>query len=154
MNQAKFPAMLLIGIGVYFLSRQWGIPFIGEMDLLPALLLIMGIGFLMQGNDPHALFSGIVICGLAVHFYARTQLTFWPDKWAVYTLIVGIAFLVQAKKTKQQGLLIGGFLTILSLFAILSTGAIGIMGEILSYTERLWPALLALIGIYMFLKNK
>ncbi|WP_257346370.1 LiaI-LiaF-like domain-containing protein [Pseudalkalibacillus decolorationis] len=153
MKQVKFPGVLLIGLGVYFLSKQWTVPFIGEIELLPALLLIIGVAFLVQGSDPQALFSGIVICGLALHFYARTQLTFWPEKWAVYTLIIGIAFLAQYKKSKQRGLWVGGILTLLSIFALFSTGSIGIMGEILIYSEKFWPAVLFILGIYMVMKR-
>ncbi len=153
MKQGVFPGTLIAGIGLYFLSKQWAVPFIGEMDPLPAFLLIIGIGFLLQRKEPYALFSGIVICGIAVHYYASGTINNWPAIWVIYLLSIGIGFILQYNKTKQSGLWLGAALTILALLSLFAGNATGIMGEIVSYTERFWPVILILVGGYLMKKK-
>jgi hypothetical protein len=153
MKQGVFPGTLIAGIGLYFLSKQWSVPFIGEMAPLPAFLLIIGIGFLLQRKEPYALFSGIVICSIAVHYYASDTIDNWPAIWIVYLLSIGIAFIIQYNKNKQSGLWLGASLTILALISLFSNQTTGILGEIGRYTERFWPVILILIGGYVMKKK-
>ncbi|WP_349408051.1 hypothetical protein [Pseudalkalibacillus sp. SCS-8] len=153
MKQGIFPGTLIAGIGLYFLSKQWAVPFIGEMDALPAFLLIIGIAFLLQNKQPYALFSGVVICGIALHYYASGTIEGWPSLWIVYFLSIGLGFILQNNKTKQGGLWIGAAMTIVALVALFLSRTPGIIGDIIAYTERFWPVVLILVGGYMMKKK-
>ncbi|MGP4080587.1 hypothetical protein ACTWQL_11755 [Pseudalkalibacillus sp. R45] len=154
MKQGMFPGTLIAGLGVYFLARQWSVPFIGEIGALPAFLLIIGIAFLLQKNEPYALFSGVVICGIAVHYYASGNIANWPSLWIVYFLSIGVGFILQYNKTKQGGLWIGAALIIVSLIALFSTNTIGIINTIVNYTEQFWAVILIVIGFYLMRRKK
>ncbi len=154
MKQGIFPGTLIAGLGVYFLSKQWSVPFISEIDALPAFLLIIGIAFLLQRNEPYALFSGVVICGIAFHYYASGNITNWPALWIVYFLSIGIGFLLQYNRTKQSGLWIGAVLTIISLIALFSTNTTGIIRTVIDYTEQFWAVILIVVGFYLIKRKK
>lgn len=153
MKQGIFPGTLIAGIGLYFLSKQWAVPFIGEMDALPAFLLIIGIAFFLQRKEPYALFSGVVICGIAIHYYASGNISNWPAIWVVYLLSIGVGFILQYNKTKHSGLWLGAALTILALIALFASRTNGIFREIIQYTERFWPVILILVGGYLIKKK-
>lgn len=157
-HRGVFPGILLIGIGTYFLLRQLNFPFIEQAFTWPTLLLIIGLAFLAQGYsaDHSSIFPGIVLTGLGIHFHAMNLFGFWPDHWAIYLLIVGIAFLLKYQKTKN-GLVPGLLLFTIGILGLFYDGIIEWMGWIgkgVRWIEAFWPAALIILGIYILFFRK
>lgn len=155
-KQHQFAGYLLIGIGLYFLMRQFKIPIFTDFYSWPTLLIIIGIALVVHSystRDYNNLFSGTILLGLGIHFHGLNHYTFWINHWAVYPLIVGIAFLVRFFKTKR-GLFLGLFLIIISLIMIYSVKLPNGFAVVLDYIESYWPIVLIIIGIYYLTKKK
>ncbi|WP_174613955.1 LiaI-LiaF-like domain-containing protein [Virgibacillus ihumii] len=154
-----FAAYLLIGVGIYFLLRKLEIPIITDFYSWPTLLIIIGIALLLYSytaNDYQHLFSGTLILGIGVHFHGVTHYNFWIDHWAVYLLIVGIAFIVRAIRTKK-GFLLGIVLiglAILFIFSIQLPGMFDWVYEVADLLETFWPIFLIGLGIYWLKRKK
>lgn len=157
-KQGFFLGIILIGIGVYFLMDQLNIPFLNNLFTWPTLLLIIGIAFLLQGfvaKETQSLFPGTILTGLGIHFHGRELFDFWPDHWAIYTLIVGLAFIIRHQKTKS-GIVPGILLLVISLLGLFYDGIIGWMnyiGEAVGWLENFWPVILIIIGVYLLFKK-
>ncbi|WP_102345371.1 LiaI-LiaF-like domain-containing protein [Bacillus sp. Marseille-P3661] len=159
-GQSIFPGILLIGVGIYFLADQLKLPIMKSMFTWPTLLIIIGIAFLFQAylsKEHSSILPGIILTGLGAHFHAKELFNFWPDHWSVYTLIVGIAFIVRHQKTKS-GIVPGIILLIISLLGLFYDGIIGWMsyiGDIIGWVESFWPVALIIAGVYLlFFKKK
>ncbi|WP_017755992.1 LiaF transmembrane domain-containing protein [Calidifontibacillus oryziterrae] len=158
-KQGIFPGLILIGIGIYFLMDQLNLPIVKNIFTWPTLLLIIGLSFLLQAylaKDAQSVFPGIILFGLGVHFHGRDIFDFWPDHWAVYTLIVGIAFIFRHQKTKN-GIVPGIILLVISLLGLFYDGIISWMnyiGKAVGWLESFWPVALILIGIYIIFKKR
>ncbi|WP_068674524.1 LiaI-LiaF-like domain-containing protein [Oceanobacillus sp. Castelsardo] len=152
-------AYILIIIGIFFLLKQLKIPLITNFYSWQTVLIVTGIIFLfysyVQKKDQH-LFSGTIILGLGIHFYGLEHYHFWSHHWGMYTIIIGIAFIIRATKTKKGyilGLLFVGF----SIFMIFSSTVpayfywINDVTRIITYY---WPIILILIGLYLLKKKK
>ncbi|MUK86956.1 hypothetical protein GMD78_00885 [Ornithinibacillus sp. L9] len=155
----SFFAYILIGIGVYFLLRQLKVPIITDFYSWPTLFIIVGGALLIhsyRARDYHHLFTGTLILGLGIHFHGKEHYTFWIDHWAMYPLIVGIAFLIRYLKTKN-GLLYSVILIGFSLIMIFSVSlpeTFHWIYPIISFFESYWPIALIIIGIYLLRKKK
>lgn len=155
----SFAAYLLIGIGIYFLLKQFEIPILINFYSWPTLLMITGIAFLIHSHtskDYQNLFTGIIILGLGIHFHGLENYSFWIDHWAAYPFIVGIAFMIRYIKTKS-GLLIGMILTGISsimLFSITVPGWFDWIYRITDLLESFWPITIIVLGIYLLLRKK
>ena len=154
MKNGIFPGILLIGIGCYFLLKQLNFPFLHAAFTWPTLLIIIGIAFIAQAylaNEYNSIVPGVVLTGLGVHFHAQHYIPFWPDHWAVYTLIVSLALLLKYYKTKN-GLVVGIILLVISLLGLFYDGFISWMnwiGELVGWIEKFWPAALIIFGLYL-----
>lgn len=156
-RQGVFPGVLLIGVGVVFLLQNYKIPFKNEIFSWPSILLIIGLAFLFQafiGKDYHSIFTGFLLVGLGVHFHGLQMFSFWPDHWAMFTIIIGLAFLFRYSKTKKDGLVPGIFLLLISLIAFIYEGFIDLFGSLFTYVENLWPVALIGVGIYLLFFRK
>lgn len=156
-RQGIFPGVLLIGVGLIFLLQNYNIPFIHSIFTWPSILVIIGLAFLFQayiGGDYHSIFTGVLLVGLGVHFHGLALFSFWPDHWAMFTLIIGIAFLFRYKKTKKDGFIPGVLLLILSLVAFLYAEFIDWFGSLYRYVENFWPIALIIGGIYLLFFRK
>lgn len=157
-KQGFFPGILLIGLGAYFLLDQLKIPILKDIFTWPTLLLLIGIAFLLQAflaKEKQSIFPGVILTGLGIHFHGRVLFDFWPDHWAMYTIIVGLAFLIRAQKTKS-GIVPGILLIVISLLGLFYDGIISWMSYIslaVNWVETFWPVLLIIIGIYILLKK-
>jgi len=157
-KQGFFLGIILIGIGVYFLMDQLNIPFLNNVFTWPTLLVIIGISFLLQGfvgKETQSLFPGTILTGLGIHFHGRELFDFWPDHWAIYTLIVGLAFIIRHQKTKN-GIVPGILLLVISFLGLFYDGIIGWMnyiGEAVGWLENFWPVVLIIIGVYLLFKK-
>jgi uncharacterized membrane protein YoaK (UPF0700 family) len=156
-RQNIFLGIVLIGIGVFFLLKQFQLPLIQQLYSWPSLLVILGLAFFLQslfGKDDGSMFPGIVLLGLGIHFHAVQLFPFWPESWAMYTLIVSIAFLFRYQKTKKDGLSAGVILLMVSIFGFMYDAYQGWVGSIFTAVETFWPIALIVIGAYLLFRRK
>ncbi|MBP1947693.1 LiaI-LiaF-like domain-containing protein [Virgibacillus litoralis] len=158
-RQNSFAAYILIGIGVYFLLRELRIPIITDFYSWPTFLIIIGLALLIHSytsKDYQHLFSGTIVLGLGIHFHGIEHYAFWIDHWAVYPMIVGIAFIVRSLRTKK-GFLIGLIITgisILFMFSVKLPPTLNWIYDVTAFLEKFWPVILIAIGIYWLKKKK
>ncbi|RKQ37927.1 LiaI-LiaF-like domain-containing protein [Oceanobacillus halophilus] len=158
-KQNSLIAYILIGIGLFFLLRQLKIPIITDFYSWQTILIIVGIILLFHSYSTKSyqnILSGTIVLGLGIHFHGLAHYRFWIDHWAVYILIVGIAFILRATKTKR-GFIIGLLLTTLSILLIFSTKVpvyFQWIYDVVHLIEQFWPIILIIIGIYMIKKKK
>ena len=152
-------AYILIIIGVFFLLKQLKIPLITNFYSWQTVLIVTGIIFLfysyVQKKDQH-LFSGTVILGLGIHFYGLEHYHFWSHHWGMYTIIIGIAFIIRATKTKKGyilGILFIGF-SIFMIFSSTMPAYFHWMNDITQIITDYWPIFLIVIGVYLLKKKK
>jgi uncharacterized membrane protein len=157
-NKNTLTAYLLIGIGLYFLLRQLKLPIFTDFYSWPTILIIIGLALLIysfQMKDYNQLFSGTLLLGLGIHFHGIRHYSFWIDHWAMYPLIIGIAFLVKYMKTKQ-GLVPGLVLIIIAcifIFSINIPSWFNWVNDIVNFINVYWPIVLVAIGIYLLKKK-
>src|SRR5262245_17497926 len=113
-RSSLFPGLLLILLGLYFLSNQLNVRLPGLGQLWPALPVLAGPALLAEyaageRRDPGQIFAGVVALlagGLFFLFTLHLALPLpgledgvsWGDMgrlWSVWILIVGLAFLAQ-----------------------------------------------------------
>lgn len=156
-RQGIFPGVLLISVGVIFLLQNYNVPFIDQIFSWPSILLIIGLAFLFQayiGKDYQSIFTGVLLTGLGIHFHGLNIFSFWPNHWAMFTVIIGIAFLFRYSKTKKDGLVPGIILILISIVAFIYTGFIDVFGSFYSYIASFWPVALIGVGIYLLFFKK
>lgn|SRR5690625_3832732 len=146
-----FLAYVLIGIGLYFLLKQINIPFpfIENLTSWPTLIIIIGIALLLHSyavRDYENLFSGTIVLGIGIHLHGLQNYTNWINHWAVYLLIVGIAFIVRFFKTKNN-FFIGLMCVVISILFIFPINT-PLLRKIHSY-DIVWPIGLIMLGIYL-----
>ena len=149
--------IILIGFGAYFLLNQWHLPFLNAFRSPPTLLIIIGIALFIQAifaKDYGNLFPAVLLFGLGIHFHFRTQFTWWPQGWAVYTFIFGAALLVRYYKERKDGLIIGIILVAVSLLNFFYQSFQVLTGKLFDMIGNLWPLLLIIGGIYLIFSQK
>ncbi|QGH35202.1 hypothetical protein GI584_14595 [Gracilibacillus salitolerans] len=152
-------AYLLIGIGLYFLLRELRLPILTDFYSWPTLLILIGAAFLIHAfssRDFKNVFPGILLLGLGIHFHAITHYGFWIDHWGMYTLIIAIAFLARAIKTRK-GFIPGIILLVISIFAIFvdnQPGWFNWIHQLMNWIKRFWPIVLIGLGVYLLLKKR
>ncbi|MBH0230046.1 DUF5668 domain-containing protein [Halobacillus yeomjeoni] len=157
-KQNSLLGYLLLALGIYYLLQQIQLPFLSEYSSWPTLLIIIGLAFLFHSyvtKDYSFLFTGVLILELGIHFYARKQLSIWPDHWGMYLLLPGIAFLISHQKNKS-GLIPGLILVGSGLFVIISPMYLpwlnGIQ-EVFHFLEKFWPLVLIVYGVLLIKKK-
>jgi|SRR5699024_680702 len=157
-NRNSFVAYLLIGLGVYFLIKQLDLAFFKPFFGWPTVIMIVGIAFLLHSytaKDNHNTFIGILLVGFGIHFHGLQNYLFWYNHWSIYTLIIGIAYLILFFKTKR-GLIPAIILISVSSIMIFSITLPdwfkGIYG-IIDFIETFWPVILIILGVY-FIRKK
>lgn len=156
----KHPALLayiLIGVGLYFVVRQYDIPFLSHFDTWPTFIIIAGIGIIIHSvfsSDSQYLLSGIIVLGIGIHFHGQLHYPGWIDHWAVYILILGAAITIRYVKTKK-GLVTGLLLMGLSVMFIYSISVPHWLEWLyfVEHLETVWPFLLIIIGVYLLTKK-
>jgi hypothetical protein len=158
-KQNALLAYILIGVGLFFLLKQLKIPVLTDFYSWQTLLIVVGLALLIHGYSAkhyQNLFSGTVVLGIGIHLHGLAHYSFWIDHWAVYILIVGIAFIIQYTKSKK-GLFPGLLLILLSVLLIFSN-QLSIqfkwLYDIIHIIERFWPIILIVIGFYLLKKKK
>lgn len=158
-KQNTFAAYLLIGFGAYFLLKQLKVPIITDLYSWQTLLIIVGLAILIHSYTAKSyqnLFVGTIVLGLGIHLHGVAHYSFWIDHWAVYPLIIGIAFIVRYLHTKSglfPGLLLICF-AIIMIFSIQLPIWFDWVYVILDYVEMFWPILLIVIGFYLLKRKK
>ncbi|UOQ47271.1 DUF5668 domain-containing protein [Gracilibacillus caseinilyticus] len=159
MKKNGLVAYLLIGIGIYFLLRELRIPVFTDFYSWPTLLILVGAAFLIYAfsiKDYANIFPGVILLGLGIHFHGLNHYAFWLDHWAMFTIIVAIAFLLRGLKTKN-GFIPGLILLGISLFAIFADQQpswFSWINQAMNWLERFWPIILIGLGAYLLLKKK
>ncbi|GAA0428853.1 hypothetical protein GCM10008934_18120 [Virgibacillus salarius] len=158
-KQQTLTAYLLIGIGVFFLLQQLNIPILSNFYSWQTIIILIGLVLLIHSyvtKSYQNLFTGTVILGLGIHFYGIAYYSFWIDHWAMYLLIVGIAFIIRYLHTKEgiiPGLLLIVF-AIIMLFSIQLPVWFNWIYIVLEYLERFWPVILIVLGLYLLKRKK
>lgn len=154
-----FIGILLIGFGLFYFISKWQIPSLQFLNYWTTPLFITGIALLLQafkGKEQQYIFPGIIVLGFGIHFYASSHIEAWPDHWSVLTLIISIGMLFQSKKGKGD-LLPGILLFIMSLFFLFNEKLTTMLSSLsfqVSYFQKYWPILIAVIGLYLLFKKK
>ncbi|WBX78999.1 DUF5668 domain-containing protein [Virgibacillus salarius] len=158
-KQQTLTAYLLIGIGVFFLLQQLNIPILSNFYSWQTIIILIGLVLLIHSyvtKSYQNLFTGTVILGLGIHFYGIAYYSFWIDHWAMYLLIVGIAFIIRYLHTKEgiiPSLLLIVF-AIIMLFSIQLPVWFNWIYIVVEYLERFWPVILIVLGLYLLKRKK
>lgn len=159
-KQGVFPGIILIGIGLYFLLEQLHFSAFKLFYSWPTILIIIGVAFLAQAytsREYQNIVPGFILTGIGAHFHFITLVDHWPDHWAMFTLIIGLAFILRYKQTKS-GLLPGVILILLSIIVLFYHEVIGWLswiGTFVQFIEKYWPVALIVAGFYLlFIKRK
>ncbi|WP_082233686.1 LiaI-LiaF-like domain-containing protein [Halobacillus massiliensis] len=157
-KQNSFTGFLLLGLGGYFLLRQFNIPFLNPFYSWPTILIIIGAALLLHNyfsKDSSTLLPGIILTGFGIHFHGLERYPNWIDHWAVYTLIIGTGFFIKYLKTKS-GIIPALVLLGLSIFALFSTSNpewFEYISVVITFVERFWPVVLVIAGVYILKKK-
>ncbi|CDQ39418.1 MULTISPECIES: LiaI-LiaF-like domain-containing protein [Virgibacillus] len=158
-KQHTLAAYLLIGIGIFFLLQQLKIPIFSNFYSWQTIIILIGLVLLIHSyatKNYHNLFSGTIVLGLGIHFYGLSYYSFWIDHWAMYVLIVGIAFIIRFLQTKEgllPGILLIGF-AIIMLFSIQLPVWLNWIYVIIDFMERFWPIIFIVLGLYLLKRKK
>ncbi|MBU8565702.1 hypothetical protein KM914_04510 [Virgibacillus pantothenticus] len=158
-KQNTLTAYLLIGIGLFFLLQQLNIPIFNNFYSWQTIIIVIGLVLLIHSyitKNYQNLFSGTILLGLGIHFYGLAYYSFWIDHWAMYVLIVGIAFIVRFFQTKEgviPGLLLIAF-SLIMIFSVQLPTWFNWIYSIVDLMERFWPVLLIIIGFYLLKGRK
>ncbi len=160
---AVIPALVLILLGVYLLLAELNVGLPGWDVIWPVIPFAGGLAFLGsfvfgQRRDPGQVFVGTAATLVGLVFFFVTlgplsyrDLTTW---WPLFVLIGSAAFLAQWVATgfRDWGALF------LALVALVVGGAglavtLQLLGpQTVELLPRLWPALLILLGLMVFLR--
>jgi hypothetical protein len=154
-KQNVFTGMLLIGLGLFFVLRDF--PFMtSAIFRWPTYILIIGIALFGQASkskDSGLLFPASVISLLGVHYHGIFLVEAWPTHWSMFPLIVAIAFFVLFQKTRT------GFFSGLLFFLVAAIGFLyhngtGTSDTFLYLLNRYWAVLFLVVGTISLIRNK
>lgn len=151
-KQNTFIAYLLIGIGLFFLLKQFNIPLLNNFYSWPTLLIIVGGALLFHSytvKEHQNILGGAIVLGIGIHFHGLENYSIWISDWAVYPLIVGIAFFLQFLQTKR-GFVPSVILIGISSFFLFASQMPAWFGKVESY----WPIILIVFGFLLLKKGK
>jgi hypothetical protein len=155
MNKNVFTGILLMGLGLFFIMREFPI-FAKEIFQWPTYILIIGValfGQVYKSKEFGLLFPATIITLLGIHFHGTYLFEAWPTHWSVYPLIISIAFFVLFQATRT------GFFTGLLFLMVAGTGFLyhngtGSSDPFLYILNRYWSVLLLIVGLYHLLRKK
>jgi hypothetical protein len=151
---AVMPGVILIIVGLIFLLPQFGIG--SANGLWPAFILAPGLGFIAmwltsknKAKDAGLLIPGTIITLISAFFFYLNWAGWskMANLWPIFPLIVGIAFykFFFASGRRDRGILVpANILLLVGLFFLI----------LQSYTYKLWPIILILLGILMIVAGK
>lgn len=152
-------AYILIGIGLFFLFRELRLPIFTDFYSWQTLLIIIGAAILIhsyRSKSYENIFIGVLIFGVGIHLHGVENYSFWINHWAVYLVIIGLAFLLRAMKTKS-GLLTGVIFLAIGVLLIYSqkfSAYFSWIYDIFALLDKFWPIVLIIVGIILLRKGK
>lgn len=158
-NQRIFPAIILLGFGLFFFLQQNQYSFFQGFDTWPTFLIIVGIAYLFQGyvaKDYEAILPGVILTGFGLHFHIIKYLEVWPNSNGTFILIIALGFLLRYQKVRAglfQGILFL-VLAILLLFYNKIVDWLGILESGAGDFWRFWPVVLVVYGLYLLIKKR
>lgn len=144
------PGLILIGIGTFFLLKQFNIFDFSAHLTWPIILMIIGVSFIicsLSGWDKALILPGAIVFFIGAHFYGVNEYTWWPSHWSMYLGAVGLGFLLATMRTQHRGYLFPAILLLAFPVVILSFQAERWLFE-------WWPLVLIIVGLYFILKKK
>ncbi|MEK3890560.1 LiaI-LiaF-like domain-containing protein [Bacillus sp. FSL K6-3431] len=158
-KQALFAGIILFGFGTYFLLQQYHFTLISGLYTWPTLLIIIGIGFLVQayaGKSYDAIIPGIVLTGIGLHFHITNKLAVWPDHTGIFLLVIALGLLLKYIKTGTS--LIQGILFLLAAIFILFFDRLinwaVTNGYNITVISKIWPFFFIAAGAYFLFFSK
>lgn len=153
-------ALVLIGLGVWFLLGNLGFQLPNMSQMWPIFVLVPGLAALVgyavgEDHEPGLAFLGTAATLLGVFFFMTTlgigglTTSDMGRLWPVYPLIGGVAFVVQwiASGFKDWGALIPAGIALIVGVVGLGAVVIGETGRFINLLVRGWPLILILIGL-------
>lgn len=158
-NQSYLSGTILAGFGLFFLLRQYHFTPLEDFYSWPALLVIIGLGFLLQGymgKDHDSILPGAILAGIGIHFLIADTLDVWPAHEGIFLLAVAIGILLKYVKTGAglfQGILFLAGSILVLFFDRLAVWASG-KGLDMDMFGQLWPFAFLAAGVYFLLANR
>ncbi|WP_416151402.1 LiaI-LiaF-like domain-containing protein [Salipaludibacillus sp. HK11] len=158
-SNQTLPGVILVIIGIYFLSQQFDftLPYSDILLKWPTILLLVGLVLSWQGfsnRDEHKMFSGVILLGFGALFHGIHTFQYWTYQWPYFTLIISFAFFLKYFVNKRDGATPGLVLFVISIIALFFTSITGWINSIHSGLDSFWPIILILIGIYLLVFRK
>ncbi|CAM3933388.1 LiaI-LiaF-like domain-containing protein [Lederbergia lenta] len=158
-KKSLLSGVILFGFGIYFLLQQYHFTLISELYTWPTLLVIIGVGFLVQayaGKAYEAIVPGVVITGIGVHFHITNKLAIWPDHTGIFLLVIALGLLLTYVKTGVgvvQGILFLLAAILILFFDKLTDWAVT-NGHNIAVISKIWPFIFVIAGAYFLFFSK
>ncbi|WP_062104540.1 LiaI-LiaF-like domain-containing protein [Bacillus niameyensis] len=160
MNKTSyFSGTVALGFGGYFLLQQYQLSPFDNFYTWPTLLVIIGLGFLINGylgKEYEMILPGVILTGIGFHFHVANRLEVWPNYIGIFLLLIAVGLLLKNIKTGNglfQGILfLVSSILLLFLDKIQSWSAHYINN--LSIIEKGWPYLLIVAGVYLLIAKR
>ena len=150
-----FPAIILIGFGLYYFLGDSSILFLKQYIGFPAILLIIGVAFLIQaykGGHTDSILPGVIFTGIALQLHFSEALQSYSEI-GKFLFIVAAGLFLQTMKSKAGMLpvVLMFSLSLLLLFEQFLFGASGFPKFVITGTLSfsLEPLLLAVTGVIL-----
>lgn len=153
-NRTMIGGIILIILGAFFLLKQLNVPLIEQISSWQLILIGIGLFFVViaitDRKRDGAIFPGVILLGLGIHYLGLELWSSWPTHWAVFTFIVSLAFFAQFLIARNKGSLTPAF--ILLAVTLFSTVWNDFLHEI--PWPYVWPILLIGVGIIMMFRGR
>lgn len=160
--RARMPllSLLLIGIGLFFLLRNFGALPVWPADLgawWPGLLLAIGLVLLARGFGSPGRSDGLIpgtILAIYGAFFLLVPLGLLRGQdvgryWGVFPGAVGAGFLVRSLVAPPPSRW-----ALVPAFVLLAVGGVGVAGSLFPDAWRVWPLVLIALGVLLWLRGR
>jgi hypothetical protein len=162
-SPAIIPGFFLIVLGAWLLAQNLGVPLPGWDIAWPAVLVVVGLAFILQfflgrRAESGLIFTGVAATLLGVFFLAFTLGYFrWGDMgryWPVIVLIGSAAFFGQwLCRPSERGLLVPAFLALV-VGGIALPITLRVVNPVLAgLVIKFWPVALLLVGVALLVSS-
>jgi len=158
-KKSYLSGVTLIGFGLYFLFQQYHFSLFEGFYTWPTLLIIVGLGFLVNGyigKDFESILPGVILTGLGLHFHIANKFDTWPDLSGIFLLLIALGILLTYVKTGTHlflGLIFLALAILLLFFDRLLFWANN-QGHNLSNISQFWPYIFSILGVYFLLVKR
>lgn len=155
-QQHIFPGVILIGLGIYYLSQQSVIPLSFPVSGWPAIVFLSGIAFFLQaygGKNTELILPAVILLGIGAHLYLAEKWDHLLDYTGIFILLIALGYFLTYKITNSGKFFFGTFLllAVIQLFYPQIFQWLGIPEEKMLQFEKFWPFILIAAGSYVFL---